>query len=147
MYARAVTTKGEVDGETLPFTNVTDMFLGMLDYIFYESSRWTLTKRLHVPTSLKERNHAGRPKGHLIPSVYWPSDHLAVGGTLRLLGGTSTSSSTTTTTPPVSVSGCTCTATTMNSSTPSTLLPFPETQKHRDTCDYGCVPPIYIVHV
>merc|ERR1712071_214329 len=123
------------------------MFLGTLDYIFYESSRWTLTKRLHVPTSLKEMNPTGRPKGHLTPSAYWPSDHLAVGETLRLLGGTPTSSSTTATTPPMLVSGCTSTATTMNINTPSTLLSFPETQKHQDSCDCGCVPPIYIVHV
>lgn len=77
-------TKEIFDGELLPFTNVTDDFVGTLDYIFFESNRWTLTNRLIVPISFNDLNKSGIEKGHLLPSAHWPSDHLAIGGTLVL---------------------------------------------------------------
>ena len=67
------------NGELLPFTNVTNDFVGTLDYIFYEPHHWQLKSRLHVPTSFREMNITSVNKGHLIPSASWPSDHLAIG--------------------------------------------------------------------
>ena len=71
-------------GEELPFSNVTLEFVGLLDYVFFDSCMFEQVGKLHVPTSFREMNTDGIPKGHLLPSDIWPSDHLAVGARLRL---------------------------------------------------------------
>lgn len=68
--------------EAIQFTNVTSGFVGLLDYIFFEPSKFDQTAHLYVPTSLKSMNHKGITGGHLIPSNTWPSDHLPVGARL-----------------------------------------------------------------
>eukprot|EP00593_Proboscia_inermis_P000473 CAMPEP_0171299262 /NCGR_PEP_ID=MMETSP0816-20121228/8075_1 /TAXON_ID=420281 /ORGANISM="Proboscia inermis, Strain CCAP1064/1" /LENGTH=363 /DNA_ID=CAMNT_0011774925 /DNA_START=164 /DNA_END=1255 /DNA_ORIENTATION=+ len=74
-----------INEELLPFTNVTNDFVGTLDYIFYEPHHWQLKSRLHVPTSFREMNITGVNKGHLIPSASWPSDHLAIGAQIQTI--------------------------------------------------------------
>jgi len=69
---------------SLPFTNVTKEFVGCLDYVFFESSQFDQICKLNVPTSFRDMNSIGANLGHLIPSDIWPSDHIAVGGRLRL---------------------------------------------------------------
>ncbi|EED91327.1 predicted protein [Thalassiosira pseudonana CCMP1335] len=73
-----------VTRESLPFSNVTLEFVGLLDYVFFDSCQFEQVGRLKVPTSFREMNASGKNKGHLIPSNIWPSDHLAVGARLRL---------------------------------------------------------------
>lgn len=73
-------------GEELPFSNVTREFVGLLDYVFYDTSKFEQVGKLYVPKSFREMNTDGIPNGHLIPSDRWPSDHLAVGARLRLKG-------------------------------------------------------------
>ena len=71
----------EVDGESLPFTNVTSDFVGTLDYILFEDSKNELRQvgRLAVPTNFQTLNTTGVSGGHLLPSQNWPSDHLCIG--------------------------------------------------------------------
>ena len=69
----------KVMGELLPFTNVTAEFVGLLDYIFFETSEFEQTHRVEVPTSFRKLNDRGETGGHLLPSDVWPSDHLALG--------------------------------------------------------------------
>ncbi|GKY95503.1 hypothetical protein MPSEU_000512000 [Mayamaea pseudoterrestris] len=64
--------------ESIPFTNVTDTFVNVLDYIFYNASL-TVVEKLSIPTSFAELNSNSIPQGHLLPSDIWPSDHLAIG--------------------------------------------------------------------
>jgi hypothetical protein len=78
---------GEIVGESLPFTNVTFDFVGALDYVLFDTSHFRPTERLYVPTSFKELNGRDLPNGHLLPSIDWPSDHLAVGVQLELVSG------------------------------------------------------------
>ena len=68
--------------ESIQFTNVTSEFVGLLDYVFYEPSKFEQVSRLFVPTSLKTMNHNATVGGHLLPSNAWPSDHIAVGARL-----------------------------------------------------------------
>lgn len=70
--------------ESLPFTNVTHDFVGALDYIFYDPNHFVPTEQLYVPASFKELNGRKLQNGHLLPSMDWPSDHLAVGVQLEL---------------------------------------------------------------
>lgn len=70
-------------GESLPFSNVTSEFVGLLDYVFYDI-QFEQVCQLNVPTSFKDMNTSEVLQGHLIPSNIWPSDHLAVGAKLRL---------------------------------------------------------------
>lgn len=71
-------------GESIPFTNMTSDFEGLLDYIFFNTS-CTPTHRLYVPSSHEELNPSTTmSNGHLLPSNVWPSDHLAIGSTLIL---------------------------------------------------------------
>jgi uncharacterized protein with PIN domain/endonuclease/exonuclease/phosphatase family metal-dependent hydrolase len=87
-YARKVSKDGCdtwcVDGETLPFTNVTADFVDTLDYIFFDRRYARVTERLYVPTSFAELND-GRTfaNAHLLPSDVWPSDHLAIGARIE----------------------------------------------------------------
>lgn len=76
---------GAIIGERLPFTNVTFDFVGALDYVMFDTSNFRPTERLYVPTSFKELNGRDLRNGHLLPSVDWPSDHLAVGVELEFL--------------------------------------------------------------
>ena len=76
---------GAITGQRLPFTNVTFDFVGALDYVWFDTSYFHSTERLYVPTSFKELNGRELPNGHLLPSIDWPSDHLAVGVQLELL--------------------------------------------------------------
>ena len=71
----------QTNNEELSFTNVTDGFIGALDYIFYESNHWNCEYRLDVPMTLKEMNYDNLDdcNAHCIPSDLWPSDHLAIG--------------------------------------------------------------------
>ena len=68
----------------LPFTNVTNDFVGCLDYVFFEPLQFEQIGKLNVPTSFRDMNSSGVDRGHLIPSDIWPSDHIAVGARLRL---------------------------------------------------------------
>jgi len=68
--------------ESIQFTNVTSEFVGLLDYVFFEPSKFEKVSNLFVPTSLKAMNHNRIVGGHLLPSNEWPSDHIAVGARL-----------------------------------------------------------------
>jgi hypothetical protein len=70
--------------ESLPFTNVTSSFVGHLDYILYQKKSMKVTDLLYVPRTYLELNDLEIPNGHLLPSCYWPSDHLAIGGRFTL---------------------------------------------------------------
>ena len=78
--------ENKVMGEMLPFTNVTADFVGLLDYIFFETSEFEQTHRVEVPTSFRKLNDTGEAGGHLLPSDVWPSDHLALGAKFVLKG-------------------------------------------------------------
>jgi len=54
----------------------------LLDYVFFEPSKFEKVANLYVPTSLKAMNHNRMVGGHLLPSNAWPSDHIAVGARL-----------------------------------------------------------------
>jgi hypothetical protein len=73
---------GQVIGESLPFTNVSQSFVDTLDYIWYGHGL-VPTAELYVPKSFRELNKDEISNGHLLPSDVWPSDHLAVGARLR----------------------------------------------------------------
>lgn len=73
---------GQSPREAIQFTNVTSEFVGILDYVFFEPSKFEKVANLYVPTSLKAMNHNRMVGGHLLPSNAWPSDHLAVGAQL-----------------------------------------------------------------
>lgn len=75
---------GTVDGELLPFTNVTSDFVGALDYIFFEKKRLQQLGRFAVPKSFTNLNVESEPNGHLLPNKYWPSDHLCIGAKFSL---------------------------------------------------------------
>lgn len=77
--------EGTIVGESLPFTNVTFDFVGALDYVMFDRSLFRPTARLYVPTSFNELNGRKLHNGHLLPSIDWPSDHLAVGVELELI--------------------------------------------------------------
>lgn len=68
-------------GESIPFSNMTRDFEGLLDYIFFDGS-FTLSHNLYVPTTHEELNTSNMSNGYLLPSNVWPSDHLAIGATL-----------------------------------------------------------------
>jgi mRNA deadenylase, exonuclease subunit and related nucleases len=70
---------GAGDGELLPFTNVTSDFVGALDYIFFEKEKLRQVGRFTVPKSFAKLNSESEHNGHLLPSKYWPSDHLCIG--------------------------------------------------------------------
>lgn len=70
-------------GESIPFTNVTRDFEGLLDYIFFDNKSFAATKRLRIPTSHAQLNSQNLPHGHLLPSNVWPSDHIMIGVTLK----------------------------------------------------------------
>jgi len=82
------------DRELLPFTNVTSDFVGTLDYVFYERSKFEQLERLDVPTTFRMLNPKGETNGHLLPSNIWPSDHLVIGATFGVIPQHSKSSST-----------------------------------------------------
>lgn len=75
---------GNIDGELLPFTNVTSNFVGALDYILFDETAFQQNGRLFVPSNFTTLNWQKISNGHLIPSDVWPSDHLAIGATLIL---------------------------------------------------------------
>jgi uncharacterized protein with PIN domain len=54
--------------ESLPFSNVTSEFVGLLDYIFFESNDFEQICKINVPTSFRDMNTSLVPQGHLIPS-------------------------------------------------------------------------------
>jgi len=71
-----------VVGERLHFTNVTNDFVGVLDYIFSESPLLLEPiGRLLVPLcfTVLNRRLPYTFNGHVLPSDVWPSDHLAIG--------------------------------------------------------------------
>jgi hypothetical protein len=72
-------------GERLPFTNVTFDFVDTLDYIAFDATHFRPTEHLYVPTSFKELNARDIRNGHLLPSIDWPSDHLAIGVQLEFI--------------------------------------------------------------
>lgn len=82
--AYASETNGKVDGELLPFTNVTSDFVGALDYILFEESALRQTGRLVIPTDFRTLNAKGITNGHILPSAQWPSDHLCIGAQFAL---------------------------------------------------------------
>ena len=71
-------------GELYPFTNVTSDFVGALDYIFFEESKFHQRGRLFIPTDFRTLNPKQLVNGHLLPSNVWPSDHLSIGVKLTL---------------------------------------------------------------
>jgi len=77
--AYAVESTGE---ESLPFTNVTSCFVGHLDYILYQREFMKVAGLLYVPKTFEELNDLDIANGHVLPSCFWPSDHLAVGSHL-----------------------------------------------------------------
>ena len=79
MDKEKVNSRQQLLRETIHFTNVTSDFVGLLDYVFFEPSKFEQVASLHVPTSLKSINYNTVAGGHLLPSNAWPSDHLAVG--------------------------------------------------------------------
>jgi len=84
--AYALELEGKVNGERLPFTNVTSGFVGALDYILYEQEDSSLKQigRLEIPTDFRSLNIEGVANGHLLPSDLWPSDHLCIGAKFSL---------------------------------------------------------------
>lgn len=70
--------------EVVPFTNVTNDFVGCLDYVLYTPKCLRPIKRLRLPESLDELK-GRRGNSCLIPNEVWPSDHLAVGAELVFL--------------------------------------------------------------
>jgi len=117
-------------GEELPFSNVTREFVGLLDYVFYDTSIVEQVGRLYVPKSFREMNTDGIPNGHLIPSDRWPSDHLAVGARLRLKGKKSDSD---TAAGKLDGKAASADSKQSNSDIPS----------HPPRCSCGCVPQIF----
>jgi mRNA deadenylase 3'-5' endonuclease subunit Ccr4/uncharacterized protein with PIN domain len=85
--AYALRENDTIIGESLAFTNVTHDFVGALDYVFFDTRHFRPTQRLYVPISFKELNGRELRNGHLLPSMDWPSDHLAVGVQLELTAG------------------------------------------------------------
>jgi hypothetical protein len=80
----ATEMNGKVDGELLPFTNVTSDFVGALDYILYEQNDLEQIGRLKIPTDFRTLNATALRNGHLLPSDIWPSDHLCIGSQFSL---------------------------------------------------------------
>jgi hypothetical protein len=80
----ATEMNGKVDGELLPFTNVTSDFVGALDYILYEQNNLEQIGRLKIPTDFRTLNATALRNGHLLPSDIWPSDHLCIGSQFSL---------------------------------------------------------------
>jgi uncharacterized protein with PIN domain/mRNA deadenylase 3'-5' endonuclease subunit Ccr4 len=120
-------------GESLPFTNVTYDFEGTLDYIFFDTQSFLQTERLYVPTTYEELNTEGLPNGHLLPSNVWPSDHLAIGVTLKILSSDNEKSSPTA---GASVVGA-------PDAVNDALFCAPVAdQPHGERCSCGCVPPV-----
>lgn len=64
----AYCTSNEDVTESLPFSNVTSEFVGLLDYIFFESNDFEQICKINVPTSFRDMNTSLVPQGHLIPS-------------------------------------------------------------------------------
>lgn len=81
-YAYAGGDEEASDGESLPFTNVTDDFVDVLDYIWYDPRKLKLDSLLWVPQSFVVLNESKLPNGHVLPSDVFPSDHLAIGARL-----------------------------------------------------------------
>jgi hypothetical protein len=150
---------GNVVGESLPFTNVTHAFVGALDYVLFDTRHFLPTQRLYVPTSFKELNGRNLHNGHLLPSMDWPSDHLAVGVQLELISGNNeqtghvvsakesesvnsqvaltVSTSTDESAPPPPVDGVIEFCAPVNGGGPVPLPPA-----HHSQCACGCVPKI-----
>ena len=55
-----------------PFTNCIGAFEGILDYVFYESNAFDLTKVIPIPSVEKCKENTA------LPSQYMPSDHLPI---------------------------------------------------------------------
>lgn len=55
-----------------PFTNCIGTFEGILDYVFFENNCFELTKIVPLPSIEKVKENTA------LPSVYVPSDHLAL---------------------------------------------------------------------
>lgn len=115
---------GKIDGELLPFTNVTSDFVGALDYIFYEKKKLQQLGRLAVPKTFTKLNSDCELNGHLLPSKYWPSDHLCIGAKFSFPGSFPTNKG--------------------NTQIASAFMP-PDISTHLSPqfgCDCGCVPKV-----
>lgn len=62
---------------TPAFTNYTPNFAACLDYIFYQSDRLSVEQIIPFPTEQQLKAHIA------IPSVVFPSDHLALVADLK----------------------------------------------------------------
>ena len=82
--AYALRDNGVVVGESIAFSNVTQSFVGLLDYVLFDPRQLRRTGQLYVPKSFHEMNPRDIQNGHLLPSNVWPSDHLAVGAQLTM---------------------------------------------------------------
>ena len=128
-------------GESLPFTNVTETFVNVLDYIYYPPERLCLVSKLNVPTSFQSLNTRNVGRGHLLPSRTWPSDHLAIGGVFRLRKTapiTSASSQKTESGNSEAIQFCQPTQSSFLSPPPP--MQVIQSAPHPKRCDCGCVP-------
>ncbi len=78
-YASNHGDDNDTGSELYSFTNVTSDFVGALDYIFFEESKFHQLGRLYIPTNFRTLNPEELLNGHLLPSNTWPSDHLSIG--------------------------------------------------------------------
>ena len=62
-------------------------FVDTLDYILFDTTHFTQSEILNVPTSFKKLNKSRVQNGHLLPSNIWPSDHIAIGTRLSFKKG------------------------------------------------------------
>lgn len=120
-----------VYGETLNFTNVTSDFVNVLDYIFYVPEQLQIYERLYIPSTFEEMNDLGLRNGHLVPSDRWPSDHLAVGASFRILNLQQVNDETNLFCAPIG-------------SVPQATeqIQLKVSQAHGRRCDCGCIPPV-----
>lgn len=134
--------KGNVHGETLPFTNVTDSFVNTLDYIFFDKQRIVPTELLDIPTSFPQLNGGNKVRNaHLLPSNIWPSDHLAIGTRLTLVAQDTEKQDVKQTQESPALQFCVPTGNGMSPPPPPPVPTLP-TNEHRPKCDCGCVPQI-----
>ena len=143
----SVYEKIDTSEESLPFTNVTSSFVGHLDYILYQKKSMKVTDLLYVPRTYTELNDLEIGNGHLLPSLHWPSDHLAIGSRLawddQIIKSPDVTEASTTT--PL---WCMPIESEEKDSTPAQVISAPApsvpttTNSHGQRCACGCVPNI-----
>jgi hypothetical protein len=74
----AVQKKKNKDG-TVSTVDKSGLTKRVIDYIFFQRGAFTVTHTLEVPSM-----ETLRPKGMVIPSRWYPSDHFAIAARLRV---------------------------------------------------------------